>query len=258
MTKKLLLIALLLTALPTAQAENKPERSFAAVTIAPQKSNVLKNSLLKRFANGTKKLGARLGKNAWLRTAAAAGNTYHLGRHPINTLKRILGSAKLQTSDRKRLIPLLAFIVIYLLDKLSLLIKVPSTANPDEMATISAEIDAEPDLLLVALFPLLLFIAQAFYDNNLSSAQLRTKNWFRRLSGWLLRHRLTTPFGYDRGSVQNTERLLTEQAALPADADAKLRTIYSEELQDALDRFNAGSEDANPELQARVDAALAA
>ena len=117
----------------------------------------------------------------------------------------------------------------------------------------------EPRSLIMfsACIAALLSLSQALYDGKLSSAKLCTKNFFRRFSGWLLRHRLCTRFGYDRGSKQNTEMLLDEQAALPADADEKIRTIYREELQDALDRWKAGSEDANPELQARVELALA-
>lgn len=98
----------------------------------------------------------------------------------------------------------------------------------------------------------------AIYDNNLSSAQLRTKFFGRRFAGWFWRHRINPLAGADRGSVQNTEKLLAEYAALPADASKELRTIYQEELQDMLERWSVGSEDPNPELQARVEAALAA
>lgn len=156
-------------------------------------------------------------------TATSAGRSYHILRHPISAASRVWSRARW----RKTYINLLKAIGVAGLTVMSGGFLIPLTK------------------------------ATALYDNNLSSAQLRTKFSLRRLAGWWWRHRINPLAGDDRGSVQNTEKLLAEYAALPADASRELRTIYREELQDMLERWSIGSEDPNPELQGRVEAALA-
>ena len=157
-------------------------------------------------------------------STVSMGRSYHILRHPIAALNRVASRAVW----KKTYINLL---------------KILAAAIP---------------LILTSPISVPVLSATSIYDNTLSSAQLRTKGAIRRFAGWVMRHRVEPIAGPDRGSVQNTEMLLDEYANLPKDTSEKLLTIYREELRDMLERWEVGSEDANPELQARVEAALAA
>lgn len=259
MTKKLLLILALLAGMGSVTADISLQPQQAPKTEQAPKASLLMSLdealtkvenaavwFVRNKLNINKEAGARWGSNSVRKTEEIAANTYKLARHPVNTIKRFFNTVRRQLKrspnpeSRLKFAALIPACVVAWLMSLTILAKISDA------------------LCILVFFAVIAApFLQAFYDNNLSSAELRTKNLFRRFCGWLLRHRLTVPFGYDRGSVQNTEMLLAEQAALPADADEALRTIYRKELQDALSRFKDGSEDANEALQARVAAVLA-
>jgi hypothetical protein len=151
------------------------------------------------------------------------GRFYHIPRHPVAAINRVLSRA----TWKKTYINLIKILALLL------------------------------PLVVTKLISLPVLKIASIYDNNLSSAQLRTKGSLRRLAGWLFRHRFNALAGPDRGSVQNTNMLLNEYAALPVNTDPELEAIYREELEDMLERWHVGSEDPNPELQTRVEKALA-